>query len=164
MSETTNQRGSLLGSLLEKVLLLDLLRGLLVTLKYTLRPKVTIRYPEQVKPPRARFRGLLRLHRNEQGEPLCVACKMCQRACPENCFAIEGVRAESGKMAPVRFDWNLARCTFCGLCVEACPTDAIRFGAEFRLATSDPSRLRFTMEQMDPQFDVQACLLGEEPQ
>jgi len=36
---------------LKKVLLLDLLTGLWVTFKYTVRPKVTVQYPEQVKPP-----------------------------------------------------------------------------------------------------------------
>jgi len=147
---------------LKKVLLLDLLTGLWVTFKYTVRPKVTVQYPEQVKPPRARFRGLLRLHKGDDGAPLCVACKMCQRSCPDGCFAIEGAKNEAGKMAPVRFDWDLAHCSFCGLCVEACPTNALRFSKEFRMATPDASRLHFTMEQMDPTFDVQSYLLGEE--
>ena len=147
---------------LKKVLLLDLLTGLWVTFKYTVRPKVTVQYPEQVKPPRARFRGLLRLHKGDDGAPLCVACKMCQRSCPDGCFAIEGEKNAAGKMAPVRFDWDLSHCSFCGLCVEACPTSALRFSQEFRLATPDASRLHFTLAQMDPEFDAQAYLLGEE--
>lgn len=29
---------------------------------------------------------------------------------------------------PVRFDLDLSRCVFCGLCVEACPHEAIEMG------------------------------------
>ncbi len=53
-------------------------------------------------------------------------------------------------MRPVRYDWKLDRCTFCGLCVEVCPTapKAIRFSGEFRMAAADKSRLRFRMDDM----------------
>jgi len=30
---------------------------------------------------------------------------------------------------PVRFDLDLSRCVFCGLCVEACPHEAIEMGS-----------------------------------
>jgi len=146
---------------LTKVLLIDLLTGLWVTLKYTFKPKVTYQYPEKVKPPRPRFRGILRLHRDAQGQPLCIACKMCQRACPENCFDIEGAKNEAGKMRPTRFNWKLERCTFCGLCVEACPTAAIRFSHEFRLSTADRRTLIFSMDQMYGDFDLQKHFQGE---
>jgi formate hydrogenlyase subunit 6/NADH:ubiquinone oxidoreductase subunit I len=77
---------------------------------------------------------MLRLFRDEAGEPLCIACKACQRICPTHCFDIEGARPEGSKvMRPTKFDWKLDRCTSCGLCVEVCPTDAIRF-SNFRMS------------------------------
>ena len=139
---------------LRKILLLDLLQGLAVTFRYTVRPKVTIQYPEQVKPPSDCFRGLLRLYRDAAGEPLCIGCKMCQRTCPESCFQIEAAKNEAGKMRPTRFDWNLERCTCCGLCVEACPTGAIRFSKEFRLAAYRRDRFHFTLDTMYRVDDV----------
>jgi len=34
-----------------------------------------------------------------------------------------------------QFVYHLGQCSFCGLCVEACPFDAIRMGHEFELAS-----------------------------
>jgi len=134
--------------LLQKLLLIDLFHGLWITLRYTVGPKVTIQYPEQVHAPSACFRGLIRLFRDAAGEPLCIACKLCQRTCPEDCYVVEGARNAQGKMRPTRFDWNLERCTACGLCIEVCPTDAIRFTREFRLAAYRRDVFHFTMDQM----------------
>ncbi len=148
---------------LKTIFLVDLLQGLWVTLKYTFRRKVTIQYPEQVKEPRERFRGILRLYRDDAGEPLCIACKMCQRACPESCFAIEGARDAGNQMRPTRFDWNLERCTFCGLCVEACPTSALRFSREFRLSAENRAVMHFTLATMYDDFDLARHFRPEEP-
>lgn len=134
---------------LRMAFLLDILQGLGVTLRLYFSRKVTVQYPEKVLEPAARFRGILRLYRDDQGEPLCIACKICQRACGTNCFDIEGKKEEGAKvMRPVKFDWKLDRCTFCGLCVEVCPTNAIRFSREFRLAGIGKEGLFFHLPDM----------------
>jgi NADH-quinone oxidoreductase subunit I len=147
---------------LKMLFLVDILQGLAVTFKYYISPKVTIEYPEKVKKPTERFRGILRLYRDESGEPLCIACKNCQRGCPEYCFDIEGQRDENNKMRPVKFDWKLERCTFCGFCVETCPTKAIRFSKEFRLSTLDRRTLIFHIQDMYKyDSELQKYFLGE---
>jgi len=147
---------------LQKVFLLDILQGLLVTLKYYFSRKVTIPYPEKVKPPAARFRGILRLYRDGEGVPLCIACKACQRICPTNCFDIEGARPEGSKvLRPAKYDWKLHRCSFCGLCVEVCPTDAIRFSREFRMSLVGKEHLLFRLPDMYREGeDLQKFLCG----
>jgi len=137
------------GRFLRSFFLVDMVRGLAVTLRLYFSRKVTVEYPEEVQAPAPRFRGLLRLHRDEQGEPLCIACKACQRACGTNCFDIEGKKEEGAKvMRPVKFDWRLDRCSFCGFCVEVCPTSAIRFSPEFRLTGAAKDGLFFRRDDM----------------
>jgi NADH-quinone oxidoreductase subunit I len=62
---------------------------------------------------------------------------MCATACPAQCIyieageypsAVEGSDAESAVIEkyPTKFIIDELRCVVCGLCVEACPKDAIR--------------------------------------
>jgi len=140
---------SRLKRFLRTIFLVDILGGLAVTLRLYFSRKVTVQYPEQVKAPAPRFRGLLRLFRDEAGEPLCIACKLCQRSCGTNCFDIEGRKEEGARlMRPVKFDWTLERCSFCGFCVEVCPTSAIRFSPEFRLTGVAREGLQFHLDEM----------------
>ena len=151
----------MLKEFLIKIFLIDLLKGLWITFKYTLKPKVTIQYPEEVKEPTERFRGIIRLQKDENGIPLCIACKMCNKSCPDHLFEIEGEKDENNKMKATRFDWNMKKCMFCGLCVEACPKDAIKFSKEFKMSSLDKNKIFFKIDQMYEDYDIQKHLLGD---
>ncbi len=71
--------------------------------------------------------GVPRLTRNQQGAIRCVACSLCEAACPSHCIDLEAGWSKDGgrDRVPVRFDLDLGRCVLCGHCVEACPHEAI---------------------------------------
>ena len=69
-------------------------------------------------------------------EQRCTGCAACAKYCPLG--IIEIVTSESGdqmqegqKYHLDKFDIDIGRCMFCGLCVEACPYDALHMGSGF---------------------------------
>jgi len=57
-----------------------------------------------------------------------VACMMGPTACPAHCISIVSEESEDPRIEkrPRIFQIDELRCVVCGLCVEACPCDAIR--------------------------------------
>jgi len=118
-----------------------LLDGLGLTLKQFFSRPITMRYPEEKWCFPERFRGRLVLRKNEKGEPLCVACGLCEKICPSLCISIEPATGSDGKRAMAHYRLDLSRCSFCGLCVEACPLDAICLGPGYELACTSKNDL-----------------------
>ncbi|KAF3771977.1 NADH dehydrogenase ubiquinone iron-sulfur protein 8 [Nymphaea thermarum] len=58
--------------------LTEMVRGLMLTLKYFFERKVTINYPFEKGPLSPRFRGEHALRRYPTGEERCIACKLCE--------------------------------------------------------------------------------------
>jgi NADH-quinone oxidoreductase subunit I len=113
-----------------------LAKGLAVTNRHFVRnlfgwlrgkPTVaTIMFPEEdvVKPPA--FRGMPVLVQMENGKERCVACGLCEWACPVDCISIDPAETEDAiQRYPKVFDIDMGRCMYCGLCEEACPEEAI---------------------------------------
>lgn len=75
--------------------------GLKTTMREFFTPKVTEQYPENRKELKMfdRFRGTLVMPHNEQNEHRCVACGLCQMACPNGTIRVtsETVETEDGK-------------------------------------------------------------------
>ncbi len=84
-------------------------------------------------PPRSRgVIGLL--------EENCTVCMLCARECPDWCIYIESHKqtapAPDGGRPRVRnvldrFAIDFSLCMYCGICVEACPYDALFWSGEF---------------------------------
>jgi len=106
-------------------LLVDILTGFRLGLKYFFKPKVTINYPFEKGPLSPRFRGELALRRYPNGEERCIACKLCEAVCPALAITIESEQREDGTRRTTRYDIDLFKCIYCGFCEEACPVDSI---------------------------------------
>ena len=110
---------------LRSLMLLELISGLAVTVKYFFRPKFTLRYPDEKTPKSARFRGLHALRRYPNGEERCIACKLCEAVCPALAITIESTLRDDGTRRTTRYDIDLFKCIYCGFCEESCPVDSI---------------------------------------
>lgn len=123
--------------------------GMKVTMKEYLAPKSTEQYPENRKTTlhvSARHRGRLVFNRNEDGSYKCVACTMCEKACPNGTIKIISEMVEDPetgrkKRRLLDYQYDLGDCMFCQLCTNACNFDAIRFVNDFENSVFDREKL-----------------------
>jgi NADH-quinone oxidoreductase subunit I len=116
----------------ERLYLVAIIKGLIITIKHLFRKKVTIQYPEQTREFSPVYRGQHMLKRDEQGRENCTACGLCALSCPAEAITMTAAERQKGeehlyreeKYASV-YEINMLRCIFCGLCEEACPKDAV---------------------------------------
>ncbi|CAM8335295.1 NuoI Formate hydrogenlyase subunit 6/NADH,ubiquinone oxidoreductase 23 kD subunit (chain I) [Candidatus Methylopumilus universalis] len=110
---------------LSSLMLIELLKGMLLTGRYFFARKITVQYPEEKTPQSNRFRGLHALRRYANGEERCIACKLCEAVCPAMAITIESEEREDKTRRTTRYDIDLTKCIFCGFCEESCPVDSI---------------------------------------
>ena len=124
-------------------------KGMMVTLKNLLRRPVTVQYPEERVRQHPRFRGEDFVWYEER----CTGCASCAKYCPLGIIRIvtrpSGTEPQEGdKYAVEVFDIDLARCMFCGLCVEACPYDALFMGSGFERARYRRAHLVISVDEL----------------
>jgi len=137
------------------------IEGMWITFKHLFTPNIVVQYPRQTREDYPRSRERLVNHIED-----CGFCLSCQKVCPAHIFTIKGIKAgadedlgllPSGskkKMHVVQFDIDMAKCLYCGLCVEACDEQSLRWEAPVETVVYDRRELLkefsdFTHEQRD---------------
>lgn len=137
--------------------------GMKITIDHMFRKNVTVQYPnvhptvkasDDKMPENARNRLFLDID-------LCNGCNGCVRACPVGCITVDTVKVTPGDpdTKPLKngdkrglwvtnFQIDFAKCCFCALCVEPCPTEAIYMTNEFEYSTYDRNSLLYTFSIM----------------
>ena len=134
--------------IIKKFLLLELIKGLLVTGRAFIRKKSTIFYPEEETPISPRFRGMLALRRYANGEERCIACKLCEAACPALAITIEAEPRADGSRRTTRYDIDAFKCIYCGFCEDSCPVDAIVLTPEMHYTIYERGQNIMTKEKL----------------
>lgn len=127
---------------------LAIVRGLVVTASHFCRnlmgflrgkPTIfTVQYPEESQALAPAFRGMPVLVQMPNGKERCVACGLCEWACPVDCITIHPAETPDDiERYPRVFDIDMSRCMFCGLCEEACPEEAIVMSQRVAIATTE---------------------------
>jgi NADH-quinone oxidoreductase subunit I len=133
-----------------RIYLVAVAQGLYVTLRHMISPKATVEYPEQRHVPRKGYRGEHRLKTDEQGRMKCVACLMCQTACPAECIRIVAGPSPwpDRDKIPVSFEIDMLKCIYCGMCEEACPCDAIELTPTFNIVATTRAEKVYDLKKL----------------
>lgn len=134
--------------ILKSFLLIDILKGMALTLKYFFSAKDTINYPYEKSKISPRFKGEHSLRRYDDGLERCISCKLCEAICPAQAITIEGSETDTGERRTTLYNIDMTKCIYCGLCQEACPVDAIVEGANYEFATETHRELLYDKNKL----------------
>ncbi|MCC6508107.1 MAG: NADH-quinone oxidoreductase subunit I [Pirellulaceae bacterium] len=146
---------------MEALYLPAIAQGISTTVKHLLAGKsMTRQYPEVEPEIPPNYRGVHRLNRDEKGRVKCVACFLCQTACPANCITIEATGTSKDDpnwndrdKYPASFVIDELRCIYCGMCEEACPVDAIELTSIYDLTGMTREQMIFDKEKLLSVYD-----------
>ena len=106
----------------------------IVTRNFVRTPRT--RQPDDLPPRPTPFRGLI-----EQDPALCTGCRTCEYVCAPKAISFS-------KQHEVGITWNFfaGQCSFCGLCVQFCPTHAITNHGKLPPITGNQLQLKVANE------------------
>jgi NADH-quinone oxidoreductase chain I len=136
--------------------LVTAVKGMGVTFSHLRQKPNTVQWPHEPATTKPRTRGELFNNIND-----CIGCGNCAKVCPVDCITIDTVksaksvdlgRTSNGKkktMHLAQFDIDMAKCCYCGLCVDVCPTECLVMTEKFDYSTAEVAGLFYRFSSMD---------------
>lgn len=131
--------------------------GMRITFRQMVSPTVTMQYPHVKKQMPERVRNRLYMNFDD-----CIGCELCAKACPVDCIDIEVMKAppteslgetstgQKKRIYVTKFDIDIAKCCYCGLCVYPCPTECLKMTDVYEFSEYDRSNLIYNFSTMSP--------------
>jgi len=134
------------------------LASMRVTARHLFLPSTTLQYPFE-KRNLPGWQGtsdkMFTRHQLEVEIDDCIGCLQCERACPVECIEIDTIKTLPGedlgkastgnpkRLWVARFDIDMEKCCYCGLCVYPCPTSCIHLTDRYEFSTRDKTEHTF---------------------
>ncbi|MGD0590566.1 MAG: NADH-quinone oxidoreductase subunit I [Bacteroidota bacterium] len=129
--------------------------GMKITIEHLFTRSATVQYPtvKMKIPERARNRLYVNIDD-------CIGCDQCSMACPVDCITIDTIKSTPDvdlgltskntkkRLYVPRFDIDIAKCCYCGLCVWPCPTDCIVMTDVYEFSEFDRKNLIYSFSNM----------------
>jgi formate hydrogenlyase subunit 6/NADH:ubiquinone oxidoreductase subunit I len=110
---------------------IGIIKGLTVTIRHLLRHPTVSQFPEQRLNISRRSRGNELVWSRER----CTGCATCAKTCPQGAIEIvTTTNLADNKYEVEKYQVDTGYCIQCGLCVEACPYDALFMGYSYERA------------------------------
>ena len=118
-----------------------IIRSIYLSFKQMSRGPITVQYPHEklTLPERARWKVAIKP--DEDGNHKCTGCRACEKACPDFVIELDITTNEDRTKHIDHWRYEVGACMMCGLCVEACPFDAMEMSHDYELAVTDPALL-----------------------
>jgi len=104
----------------------------------------------------------------------CIGCQNCERACPVECIKIDPIKSpksvdlgnsSAGNPIPfwlASFTIDMAKCCYCGLCTEPCPTSCIQMTPIYEFSSYEVCDLVYEFARMSEEEIAEARQMFEE--